>query len=62
MTTIAVTGATGQLGRLVVAALLDRGAPAPNSDRPEGVDGGKQKRYHRWYPPSSGRRDGASGI
>jgi NAD(P)H dehydrogenase (quinone) len=30
MTTIAVTGATGQLGRLVVAALLDRGVPAPN--------------------------------
>ena len=28
MTTIAVTGATGQLGRLVVAALLDRGVPA----------------------------------
>jgi NAD(P)H dehydrogenase (quinone) len=25
MSTIAVTGATGQLGRLVVAALLDRG-------------------------------------
>ena len=30
MTNIAVTGATGQLGRLVVAALLDRGAPAQN--------------------------------
>ncbi|HWT22843.1 MAG TPA: NAD(P)H-binding protein [Solirubrobacteraceae bacterium] len=30
MTTIAVTGATGQLGRLVVAALLDRGIPAQN--------------------------------
>ncbi len=28
MSTIAVTGATGQLGRLVVAALLDRGVPA----------------------------------
>ena len=28
MTTIAVTGATGRLGRLVVAALLDRGIPA----------------------------------
>ncbi len=28
MTTIAVTGATGQLGRLVVGALLDRGVPA----------------------------------
>jgi NAD(P)H dehydrogenase (quinone) len=30
LTTIAVTGATGQLGRLVVAALLDRGVPAQN--------------------------------
>ena len=30
MTTIAVTGATGRLGRLVVAALLDRGVPAQN--------------------------------
>ncbi|HEX2126158.1 MAG TPA: SDR family oxidoreductase [Thermoleophilaceae bacterium] len=30
MTTIAVTGATGQLGRLIVAALLDRGVPAQN--------------------------------
>jgi NAD(P)H dehydrogenase (quinone) len=30
MTTIAVTGATGQLGRLVVAALLNRGVPAQN--------------------------------
>ena len=30
MTTIAVTGATGQLGRLVVAALLERGVPAEN--------------------------------
>ncbi len=28
MSTIAVTGATGRLGRLVVAALLDRGVPA----------------------------------
>ena len=28
MATIAVTGATGRLGRLVVAALLDRGVPA----------------------------------
>lgn len=28
MTTIAVTGATGQLGRLVLAALLERGVPA----------------------------------
>ena len=28
MSTIAVAGATGQLGRLVVAALLDRGVPA----------------------------------
>jgi NAD(P)H dehydrogenase (quinone) len=28
MTTIAVTGASGQLGRLVVAALLERGVPA----------------------------------
>ncbi|MCU1691043.1 MAG: hypothetical protein JWM64_134 [Frankiales bacterium] len=28
MTTYAVTGATGKLGRLVVAALLDRGVPA----------------------------------
>jgi NAD(P)H dehydrogenase (quinone) len=28
MTTFAVTGATGHLGRLVVAALLDRGVPA----------------------------------
>jgi NAD(P)H dehydrogenase (quinone) len=31
MTTFAVTGATGQLGRLVVAALLDRGVPAQKS-------------------------------
>jgi NAD(P)H dehydrogenase (quinone) len=30
MTTIAVTGATGRLGRLVVAALLERGVPAEN--------------------------------
>lgn len=30
MTTIAITGATGELGRLVVAALLDRGVPAQN--------------------------------
>jgi NAD(P)H dehydrogenase (quinone) len=28
MPTYAVTGATGQLGRLVVASLLDRGVPA----------------------------------
>ncbi len=30
MTTIAVTGATGQLGRLVVASLLERGVPPQN--------------------------------
>ena len=30
MTTIAVTGATGQLGRLVMAALLDQDVPAQN--------------------------------